>query len=562
VNQPAQQPNAQPNAQPVVQPVRVGAAQPVPQGVPQPVGPGRGTGRGQGVAAAQPVAATAGQARPVLVKTERRADEVDTHDPADLPPEDITELAIKNAPPWLVSAAFHMVLLIILGLIMVVRNVGGQIELVSEPDIWAEELGEQLEIDSPLGLEDVDLIEDPMMTPDDLPEVPDPFAAPAPWEVQPEGTTATSDIEAQIGYALDGRQEGSRNTMLGKYGGTKRTEDAVQGGLAWLARNQVPDGSWSLTGPYSNGVNAMDENRAAATAMALLAFQGAGNTHKTGKWKANVARGWAWLIEQQLGTGSFFREGQFNHAFYTDGQCTIALCELLGMSKDEKYREPAERAVQYLLKSQSPQGGWRYSPNSDSDVSVTGWIVMALQSARMAGLEVPQSAFDEVMRYLDSIASHGGARYPYQAGRESTLTMTAEAILCRQYIGWPRDDPRMISALDWVTEAPNLVSYGANQNVYYWYYATQACHHMEGKHWKRWNEVMREAVPRAQVQRGREVGSWDPSTTDPFEVRAGRLYTTCLSIYMLQVYYRHLPIYSKVYTQLRKDGRNPGFSPD
>lgn len=551
---------------PVVRPIPAGQAAPSAGGA-HPSHPGGSAAPGSRPVPAQPgqPGQPVGAARPVLVQVERHPEAVDAHEPADVPPEDLTEVAVKNAPPWLVSAAVHMVLLIILGLIMVVHHQGGQVELeFAEDDIWAEELGEQLEIDSPLGLENIDLVDDPIITPEDLPEVPDPFAVPMPWEeVSPDGTTATSDLDApQIGLALDGRQVGSRNTMLGKYGGTKRTEDAVQSGLAWLARNQLKDGSWSLMGPYSGGVRDMDENKTAATAMALLAFQGAGNTHKTGKWKSNVTRGWSWLIERQMPSGSFFREGPFNHQFYTDGQCTIAVCELLGMSEDERYQEPAERAVEYLLKSQSPMGGWRYSPNSDSDVSVTGWIVMALQSARMAGLEVPQSHFDEVMRYLDSIASHGGARYPYQAGRESSLAMTAEAILCRQYIGWPRDDPRMVAALDWVTEAPNLVSYGPDQNVYYWYYATQACHHMEGEHWKRWNEVMREAVPRAQVQRGREAGSWDPSTTDPYEARAGRLYKTCLSIYMLQVYYRHLPIYSKVYTELRKDGRSPLWKND
>ena len=561
------QPVGLPSAQPIGQP-QTGRAvphgQPLQAGMARPAGQGHSVGQRANSAAVRPAQPVAGTAKPVLVKVERPLEAVDAHESADQPPEDLTEVAVKNAPPWLVSAAVHMALLIILGLIVVAHHGSGQIELqFAEEDIWAEELGEQLEIDSPLGLDDIDIVDDPILTPDDLPEVPDPFAAPAPWEEQPDGLTATSDLDApQIGYALDGRQEGSRNTLLGKYGGTRRTEEAVQSGLAWLARNQLKDGSWSLTGPYSGGVTEHEENKVAATAMALLAFQGAGSTHRTGKWQRNVTRGWNWLIERQSPDGGFFAEGPMNHRLYTDGLCTIAVCELLGMSKDDRYREPAERAVQYLLRSQAPEGGWRYTPRVDSDVSVTGWIVMALQSARMAGLKVPQSNFDAVMRYLDSIASHGGARYPYQAGRESTLPMTAEAILCRQYIGWPRDDPRMIAALDWITEQPNLISYGPERNVYYWYYATQVAHHMEGRHWQRWNEVMREAVPRAQVQRGREAGSWDPSTTDPFEARAGRLYTTCLSIYMLQVYYRHLPIYSRVYTDLRRDGRNPAFSPE
>ena len=31
---------------------------------------------------------------------------------------------------------------------------------------------------------------------------------------------------------------------------------------------------------------------------------------------------------------------------------------------------------------------------------------------------------------------------------------------------------------------------------------------------------------------------------DQWGQHGGRLYTTCLSIYMLEVYYRHLPIYN------------------
>jgi len=38
----------------------------------------------------------------------------------------------------------------------------------------------------------------------------------------------------------------------------------------------------------------------------------------------------------------------------------------------------------------------------------------------------------------------------------------------------------------------------------------------------------------------------------------GRLYVTVLSIYMLEVYYRHLPIYANVYSDLRKSGRTDG----
>jgi hypothetical protein len=65
---------------------------------------------------------------------------------------------------------------------------------------------------------------------------------------------------------------------------------------------------------------------------------------------------------------------------------------------------------------------------------------------------------------------------------------------------------------------------------------------MEGQIWEKWNLAMRAELPQHQVKNGPETGSWDPRG-DRWSV-AGRLYTTCLSLYMLEVYYRHLPIYS------------------
>jgi hypothetical protein len=445
--------------------------------------------------------------------------------------------------------------MIILALIVIVHEQQGPIELTVVPEEeLADQLGEQLEIETVLGSEDQDSIEEPIFTPDFLPEVEDPFAAPDAWEIVPDGLHATSDIEAPvIGLALKGREAGMKSALLGRYGGTALTQKAVARGLAWLVRNQLDDGSWSLRGPYGGGVHEQDENRVAATAMALLALQGDGNTHQEGPHRRSVTKAWNWLIRQQDPYGNFFHDGPYNHAFYTQGQCAIALCELYGMSEDEQFRERATKAIDYLLKSQSPQGGWRYTPRGDSDVSVTGWVVMALQSARMAGLEVPQENLDAVMAYLDKVAMHGGSRYPYQQGRQPTLPMTAEAILCRQYLGWPQDDERMTAALDWITQEDNLVSFEPNRrNTYYWYYATQACHHAEGEYWKKWNDVMRRELPAAQVKRGAESGSWDPDMNDRHEARAGRLYATCLCLYMLEVYYRHLPIYTNVYDELKR----------
>jgi hypothetical protein len=180
---------------------------------------------------------------------------------------------------------------------------------------------------------------------------------------------------------------------------------------------------------------------------------------------------------------------------------------------------------------------------------------MALQSAKMAGLKVPPENLYKVEKFLDSAASPNGPGYRYQATDLESVrpSMTAEALLMREYLGWKRNDPRLVAGIDWITSPANLIDYKHNRNVYYWYYATQAVFHMGGAPWDRWNAVMRKVMPAQQIPHGKEGGSWNPRGTgdeedDQFAGSGGRLYVTCLSIYMLEVYYRHMPLYSGVYS--------------
>ena len=208
--------------------------------------------------------------------------------------------------------------------------------------------------------------------------------------------------------------------------------------------------------------------------MALLAFQGHGDTHKEpGRFQKNVINGWKALIKFFDKQGSFHASGvPQHHLLYTQGQATIALCEIYGMTEDPDFKEPAQRAVNYLVKIQDKAGGWRYFPGDDSDTSVTGWIVMALQSARMAKLQVPEATLARIDKFLDSVAGKGGSRYSYRPERPPTNVMTAEALLCRQYLGWPRNDKRLVDGIRYLLENPMVWS---KRDVYYWYYATQPC---------------------------------------------------------------------------------------
>ena len=464
--------------------------------------------------------------------------------------EFVTQFAAPNAPPWAVSMMIHLAILVILALIALPQMIDSTyvVEVT-----YAEELGEQL-LDDTQFLESMEPVEvDPALAFDEK-EVEDPLAS----SVAPEFTLdlfeAASDMETPtIGMALSGREPGAKKAMLAAYGGTGETENAVEIALGWLQRNQQRDGTWSLAGPYADGVQGT-ENPLAATAMALLAFQGAGNTHRSGKYKANVKKGMDALLKMQDRDGSFFttQKVQSSHQLYSQAQATIAVCELYGMTEDSSLRDPAQRALDYAGSIQANDGlgggGWRYQPGRDVDTSVTGWFVIALKSGEMGKLSVPSPVKERISRFLDNVEatpSEGeqfvqGSRYLYRIGeREQRVSMTAEALLCRQYLGWSHNDPRLLAGVRYVGENP--IDWDLS-HVYYWYYATQVMHHMGGDDWEAWNRVMRKAIPAAQVKTGRENGSWSPAG-DQFGYTGGRLFMTCLCTYMLEVYYRHMPIY-------------------
>lgn len=445
---------------------------------------------------------------------------------------------VRESPPWLVSAILHMTVLIVLGLLLWRPNIAPSLLLEAG---YSEGIGE--EIDEPLDelLNQQFTLDEAVLTPERLPEVVDPLATPSDSELAPQPVFGVGMVvPGAIGVALSGREPGMKEALLKAYGGTARTEGAVALGLRWLASRQLNSGLWSLSGPYPDGASV--SNEAAATAMALLAFQGAGYTSRGDPqhpFTPVVRRGWNALLQQMDEEGKFFHDLPRSHQLYTQAMCTIALCELYAMTSDEEYFEAAQKAVDYCVSIQAPPGGWRYEPGYESDMSVTGWFVMAMQSARMAGIEVPSYVFDRINRFLDSVARDEGSRYAYRERDGATLPLSAEGLLCRQYLGWQHDDPRLRDGVEYLLA--NLPAWN-KQNVYYWYYATQVCHHMEGDYWRRWNDTMRTLLPENQVRRGKERGSWDP-VGDRWGDAGGRLYVTCLSIYVLEVYYRHLPIY-------------------
>ncbi len=469
---------------------------------------------------------------------------------AEVPPEAVAQtedeheepVVTRAAPPWLLSTVIHLALLLILALITTpaASGIGRVLLVMGLSEQQSDSTLTEFTIDAP-----VEDGEDTEMTE----EIPVEIQTPQIFEISPPVTHDTivpTDLGAgpsSIDIAqpmFNGRTGAMKKALLSIYGGTPETQDAVVSGLAWLKRNQHKNGYWSMRGPYRDG--GLTENRASATAMALLAFMGDGNTHKSGDYKAEVYKGVKFLAKSQTRDGFFAKESMGHEKMYAQAQATIAFCELYAMTGDSWLRPYAQLAVDFAENAQSPEGGWRYEPRFDSDTSVTGWFVMALKSAQSAKLDVHESKLRLVSDYLDTVSSYGGAAYAYQRRRPPSPAMTAEGILCRQYLGWGRDHPPMrrgIEAL--LIDSPLDVR---DQDVYYWYYATQALHHYGGEPWREWNKQMRVELPKLQIRQGREKGSWAPQR-DAWGRNAGRLYTTCMSIYCLEVYYRHMPLYNE-----------------
>lgn len=383
-------------------------------------------------------------------------------------------------------------------------------------------------------------------------------------ELRPVGASIPSNLGQAVGESdllgmrvgpatapFSGRQGEAKAKLVRKEGGTAESEKAVERGLDWLARHQNPDGSWSLDTLQRCAGDGCPEGPAeesdtAATGLALLPMLGAGMTHtEPGRYQNSMKRGLNWLLRTQHPTGEQWVGGGMMTRMYSHAIATMTLCEAYGISKDKRLRDPAQRAVNFIINSQNKfDGGWRYVPGAPGDTSVFGWQIFALRSARLAGLSVPKATLRRCRIYLDAAAAdEEKVTYSYMPGRPNSAVMTAEALVGRQYLGWDRDYPALLQGTAFISAH---LEESTDRNIYYWYYATQLLHNMQGKNWLKWNERVRDGLVSMQTTgKGCDRGSWDPLSPQPdlWGMKAGRLFTTSLSLLTLEVYYRYLPLY-------------------
>jgi hypothetical protein len=334
-------------------------------------------------------------------------------------------------------------------------------------------------------------------------------------------------------------------------GGSKETEAAVQAALKWLAEHQSPDGRWDArrneagretTPDGRSRPNAGADADTGMTGLALLAMLAAGNTHQHGQYQENVRRGLNFLLQSQDTEGRLSGNADLYAAMYSHAIATFALGEDYGMTGERRLEQPLRRAIAYTIAAQDPYGGgWRYRPHDAGDTSQLGWQFMALKSARLAGIPTPESTRQGIIRYLQSAsAGHSGGLGCYRPQEAPSRTMTAEAMLCWQFLGLAREHPACDEAAAYLLSAPPGVG---QPNFYYWYYGTLVMYQFQGDAWQRWNTAVATQLVGLQNKEGPQAGSWDPDSA--WGGYGGRVYSTALGAMCLEVYYRFLPVYKR-----------------
>ncbi len=375
------------------------------------------------------------------------------------------------------------------------------------------------------------------------------------------------------------RSGGGKKRALGKYGGNRASESAVDGALRWFKRHQSPNGMWDVDGYPANcqeqpkcepgggwpGVATMEQADLACTAYAVLCFLGAGYDHRMpSNYKITVSRGIDWLLAQQKADG-LWGERNYEHAIVT-----MAVAEAYAMSNDNRLKGPAQKATDIILSRQAigKDGyptAWDYTvPNIRRiDSSVSGWNVMALKSAAAGGLNI-HNGMEGAKNWLTACWKDHNADWanldPYTGESTFPYTWNAEggkvdgfaadrdlscvAALCAVFLGHKSGDIMLETLSNHIMNTQFPKSYPTN--TYFMYYNTLAIFQVGGDRWERWNGTVRDVLVKSQrVNDGCFDGSWDSKGTEFVGYQVGRLLSTAYCCLSLEVYYRYVPVGEK-----------------
>ena len=340
-------------------------------------------------------------------------------------------------------------------------------------------------------------------------------------------------------------------------GASANYQNAVKRGLEWLARHQLPDGSWNFDHSRAENCTCGDPGTMTgctngATALGVLPFLGTGQTHREGSYKKIIGSGLLYLCrnmkaDPQLGGSLWQEEGGMD----AHGLASLCLTETYAMTKDRNLKRPAQAALLFSQNAQDPgSGGWGYSPGEYGNTQTTTLQLLLMRSGWRGFLCTSAQCVENGMAFLDLTAQEDGAFYGCAApGKE--FESTAAALLARIYCdGWTADHPALRKGVEWIVET------GPTENVRSNFYATILIRQHRGDAWEKWHTELGERLVESQIADGSHAdGSWDPigvsgesdgvsgESSRHWRESGGRLYTTAFSLMTLEVYYRHMPIY-------------------
>lgn len=306
----------------------------------------------------------------------------------------------------------------------------------------------------------------------------------------------------------------------------KPVDEAIAKALDFLAKTQVKDGSFTGGNPYG----------AAVPSLAVMAFLAKGHTPQSGPYTDTMNRSIDHVLSLQR------EDGYFPAQMYAHSIATLMLSEVSGMvdpNRQARIDKALAKSLRLILAAQkvpkpgNQQGGWRYGPDAkDSDISCTGWALMALRSARNAGADIPKGAIDEAVKFVTACKMPDGG-FAYQPGGGSGLARTGTALLCLELAGMHREKTTL-DAGEWVLK--NMPGkFGGTWFFYANYYASQGMFQLGGDYWDRFAVQMYEMMLKFQ----KPDGSW-PADDVPCPA-----YATTMSVLAMSVTYRQLPIYQR-----------------
>ncbi len=306
---------------------------------------------------------------------------------------------------------------------------------------------------------------------------------------------------------------------------------AVDSALAWLAKSQREDGSF----PDNYG------QTTAVVGLTGMAFLARGHMPGRPPYGDVLDKCVDFILANKQSNG-YLDSPNSGGRMYAHCIATLFLSEVSGMvdpARQKKIDETLPKSLKIILtaqevkKDKNHRGGWRYEPTSnDSDISVSGWALMALRSSRLNGAPVPRETIDAAAEYIMRCRNSDGG-FSYQPRGGSGVARTGLGLLCLELTG--RHDTEVTrKAGDYLLRhlRPNdLLDDGHKE--YAVYYCAQGMFQLGGEYWEQFAEAMYQYLLRTQEK----DGAWRSGH--------GAVYPTAMGVLSLAVAYRQLPIYQR-----------------